>query len=161
MRLNEIMNMKWNWIDFAQSIITIKNSQEFNTKNKRDRIIPIHQKVKSILQTRFPIIKQQQNSFVFYRKIGIKLNGEFISKQFKSAVRAAKLNEESHFHSLRHSFASALVQRGVSLYEVKELLNHENIKTIQIYSHLQMENLSQAVNLLTYYQIVRTNHFLI
>jgi len=148
MRLNEIMNMKWNWIDFSQGIITIKNSQEFNTKNKRERVIPIHQKVKSILQTRFPIIKQQQSSFVFYRKAGIKLNGEFISKQFKKAVRSTKLNEGIHFHSLRHSFASALVQRDVSLYTVKELLGHENIKTTQIYSHLQQHNLSNAVHLL-------------
>jgi len=148
MRLNEIMNMRWNWIDFSQDIITIKNSEKFSTKNKRDRVIPIHQKVKSILKTRYPITKQQQNSFVFYRKSGIKLNGEFISKQFKKAVRQAGLNEEIHFHSLRHSFASALVQRGISLYAVKELLGHENIKTTQIYSHLQKENLSQAVNLL-------------
>ena len=146
MRLNEIMNMKWKWIDFSQGIITIKNSQEFNTKNKRERIIPIHQRVKSILQLYFPI--SNQNSLVFYRKVGIKLNGVFISKQFKKAVRSANLNDEIHFHSLRHSFASALVQRGVSLYAVKELLGHENIKTTQIYSHLQRENLTQAVNLL-------------
>ncbi len=148
MRLNEIMNMKWNWIDFTHDIITIKNSEEFSTKNKRDRVIPMHQKVKSILQTPFPIIKQHQNSLIFYRKEGIKLNGEFISKQFKKAVRSTNLSDEIHFHSLRHSFASALVQRGVSLYAVKELLGHENIKTTQIYSHLQRENLSQAVNLL-------------
>ncbi len=70
------------------------------------------------------------------------------SKQFKKAVRASNVNANIHFHSLRHSFASALVQRGVSLYAVKELLGHENIKTTQIYSHLQRENLLQAVNML-------------
>ncbi len=47
-----------------------------------------------------------------------------------------------------YRFASNLVQRGVSLYAVKELLGHENIKTTQIYSHLQRDNLSQAVNIL-------------
>jgi len=47
-----------------------------------------------------------------------------------------------------HSFALALVQRGVSLYVVKELLGHEDLKTTQIYSHLKSENLYNAVNLL-------------
>jgi len=92
--------------------------------------------------------KRQQNDFVFNRYEGVKLNESYISKRFKKSVRTAKLNDEIHFHSLRHSFASALVQRGVSLYAVKELLGHENIKTTQIYSHLQQHNLSIAVHLL-------------
>jgi site-specific recombinase XerD len=148
MRLAEILNMKWSWIDFNQSTITVKNSKEFKSKSKRERIIPIHPKVKNNLQSLFPIGKQSQNELVFYLVEGIKLNEDFVSKQFKKAVRKAELNDAVHFHTLRHSFASALVQRGVSLYAVKELLGHEDIKTTQIYSHLQNENLSQAVNLL-------------
>lgn len=145
MRLGELLNMKWNWIDFTQNIITIKNSSEFNSKNKRERIIPIHPKVQTILQNHFQL-GRFPNSLVFYRHEGIKLNEDFVSKQFKEAVRAAKLNDKIHFHSLRHSFASALVQRGISLYAVKELLGHGNIKTTQIYSHLQKDNLMEAVN---------------
>ncbi len=148
MRLNELLNMKWNWIDFTQEVIIIKNTDDFNTKNKRERVIPIHPKVKKIFQGYFQIANITKNSFVFFRKSGIKLNGEFISKQFKKAVRAAELNENIHFHSLRHSFASALVQLGVSLYAVKELLGHENIKTTQVYSHLTQSSLSNAVGLL-------------
>ena len=148
MRLNEILNMKWNWIDFNQNIITVKNSEDFKTKNKRDRIIPIHNKVHSILKKNLPLNKQSAHPLVFYRKKDIKLNGEFISKQFKKAVRSAELNDNIHFHSLRHSFASALVQRSVSLYAVKELLGHEDIKTTQIYSHLTQSSLSNAVCLL-------------
>lgn len=147
MRLGELLNMKWNWIDFSQNIITIKNSNEFNSKNKRERIIPIHKTVKTIFLTHYQLGKDQ-NSLVFYRKKNIILNEDFVSKQFKKAVRAATLNDKIHFHSLRHSFASALVQRGISLYAVKELLGHGNIKTTQIYSHLQKDNLMEAVNLL-------------
>ncbi|HMN26366.1 MAG TPA: tyrosine-type recombinase/integrase, partial [Ignavibacteriaceae bacterium] len=147
MRLGELLNMKWNWIDFNQNIITIKNSNDFNSKNKRERIIPIHHKVKTIFQSLYQLGKDQ-NSLVFCRNERIKLNEDFVSKQFKKAVRAANLNDKVHFHSLRHSFASALVQRGISLYAVKELLGHGNIKTTQIYSHLQNQNLMEAVNLL-------------
>ncbi|MEO8230731.1 MAG: tyrosine-type recombinase/integrase, partial [Ignavibacteriota bacterium] len=96
MRLNEILNMKWNWLDFAQDIITVKNSDDFKTKSKRERIIPIHHKVKTILQGYFPLGNQPKKDLVYYRKKNIKLNGEFISKQFKVAVRAAELNDDIH-----------------------------------------------------------------
>ena len=89
-----------------------------------------------------------KNAYIFFRVVGVKLNEDFVSKQFKKAVRSAGLSEEIHFHTLRHSFASNLIQRGVSIYVVKELLGHESISTTQIYSHLQSENLSQAVSLL-------------
>jgi integrase/recombinase XerD len=148
MRLNEILNMKWNWIDLNQNIITVKNSDDFKTKSKRDRIIPIHTKVKSIIFSFYPLGNKLKNDLIFYRKKNIKLNGEFISKQFKVAVRAAELNDDIHFHNLRHSFASNLVQRGANLYVVKELLGHENIKTTQVYSHLTQSSLSNAVCLL-------------
>jgi len=146
MRLGELLNMKWNWIDFNIEIITVKNSINFNTKNKRERIIPVHPRINKIFNRRLIINKQLQNNYVFYRYESVKLNEDYISRQFKKAVRASNVNEKVHFHSLRHSFASALVQRSVSLYAVKELLGHENIKTTQIYSHLQRENLSRAVN---------------
>ena len=62
--------------------------------------------------------------------------------------RSSNLSDKIHFHTLRHSFASILVQKGVSLYVVKELLDHEDLATTQIYSHLQKQNLKDAVNLL-------------
>jgi len=93
-------------------------------------------------------LNQPKNDLILYRKKNAKLNGEFISKQFKVAVRAAELNDDIHFHTLRHSFASNLVQRGVNLYVVKELLGHENIKTTQVYSHLTQSSLTNAICLL-------------
>ena len=143
MRIGEILNMKWNWIDTTQNIIIIKNSVSFKSKSKKERIIPIHNKVNEILS------RQKQNTaFIFYRYIGIKLNENFISKKFKAAVRDAKLSDDIHFHTLRHSFASNLVQKGANLYVVKELLGHEDIKTTQVYSHLTQSSLTNAVFLL-------------
>ncbi|MBL1121411.1 MAG: hypothetical protein D8M26_00815 [Ignavibacteriae bacterium] len=148
MRLNELINMKWDWIDFNQNFIIIKNSDQFLTKTKQERIIPIHPRVDQILKSRFPLGQENENHFVFYRVPGVKLNGEFISKQFKKGAKAAKLNPKIHFHTLRHSFASALVQRKVDIYTVQKLLGHSKIQTTQIYSHLQKENLFSAINIL-------------
>lgn len=144
MRLAEILNMKSSWIDTQQNIITLKNSADFTTKSKRERIIPLHTRIASI------VIKptSNPNDFIFNRTIGKKFNEDYVSKQFKKSLRAAKLDDNIHFHSLRHSFASNLVQRGVNLYVVKELLGHEDIKTTQIYSHLTQSSLSNAVCLL-------------
>ena len=105
--------------------------------------------LRNIIDKTIPrIINLDKNNFVFTRIQNIKLNENFVSKQFKKSVRAVGLNDQIHFHTLRHSFASLLVQRGVSLYVVKELLGHEDLSTTQIYSHLQQQNLMNAVNLL-------------
>ena len=58
------------------------------------------------------------------------------------------IDSKIHFHDLRHSFASNLAQKGVSLYVIKELLGHTDIKTTMIYAHLKPENLRNAVDLL-------------
>ncbi len=149
MRLGEILNMKWNWINFEQNVIKVQCSEAFTTKSKKERIIPISQTLRNVLLNQFPkVINVDKNNYVFVRVPGIKLNENFVSKQFKKVVRAAGLDDKTHFHTLRHSFASMLVQRGVSLYVVKELLGHEDLSTTQIYSHLQSQNLKDAVNLL-------------
>ena len=147
LRLGELINMKWNWIDFFHKQITVKCTDDFLTKSKKERIVPMSEKVKSILINRFNLAAHQSGEIVFYRIKGRKLHQETISKQFKQAVRKSNLKEKIHFHSLRHSFASLLVQRGVSLYVVKELLGHEDLATTQIYSHLQQQNLRDAINL--------------
>jgi integrase/recombinase XerD len=149
MRQGELVNMKWSWADLNENQITVHCTDSFTTKSKRERIIPISHNLRNIFVNRFPkVFSISNDDYVFARVNGIKLNEDFVSKKFKEAVRVTKLDERIHFHSLRHSFASLLVQRGVSLYVVKELLGHEDLSTTQIYSHLQQQNLRDAVNML-------------
>ena len=97
-------------------------------------------------------LKQREgNEFVFQSKNGSKI--EHVSRTFERAVRALGLNngitdrrQKVVFHSLRHTFASRLVQKRVSLYEVKELLGHSDIAMTQRYSHLADETLREAVS---------------
>ena len=76
------------------------------------------------------------------------MSQDFLSHKFAAYIRKAKINSKLNFHSLRHTFASRLVQRGVSIYEVSKLLGHSDIKTTQIYAHLRNEDLRNAVELL-------------
>ena len=82
---------------------------------------------------------------MFCKADGKKYTGDHISQSFKRACKAAGIESSIHFHSLRHSFASNLVQKGVPLYTIKELLGHSSISTTEIYSHLNMETLREAV----------------
>ncbi|MBX3008030.1 MAG: tyrosine-type recombinase/integrase [Melioribacteraceae bacterium] len=148
LRLGEIINMRWDWVDFHQNQITVKCTDQFQTKNKKERIVPMTDKVISVLLSRFYKQTHPPHELVFYRIRNKTLYQESISKQFKKIIRKSNLNDKIHFHTLRHSFASLLVQRGVSLFVVKELLGHEDLATTQIYSHLQQQNLRDAVNLL-------------
>ena len=62
-------------------------------------------------------------------------------------MRAAQLgNQNIHFHSPRHSFVSWLAQDGASVYVIKDLLGHSDVKSTQIYSHLQSEILYSEMN---------------
>ena len=147
MRLGEIVNMKWSWIVNDFNEIIVKNSSGFTTKSKRERIIPIHSKLQTILKNRY--LKYEDVSseeYVFYKHRNFRHNEDYISKKFKVVTRELGLDEKIKFHTLRHSFASRLVQRSISLYVVKELLGHESIRTTQIYAHINSRSLKDAIN---------------
>ena len=84
-------------------------------------------------------------SFVFHRD-NQPHTVDHVTKRFKKYVRASKLDDALHFHSLRHSTASFLVQAGVSIYNVKEILGHSQIATTLIYSHLAESHLKESID---------------
>lgn len=149
MRLGEIVNLKWKSIDFNSRKIYVQNSNSFSTKNKKDRVIPLNEIMQTLITNKIENKSFIDNEdFVFTKIRGIKINEDYVSKSFKKIVRLCGCNERIHFHTLRHSFASNLVQRGASIYIVKELMGHSDVATTQIYAHLNKENLEDAVNLL-------------
>ncbi len=95
---------------------------------------------------RFLATREKKAGYVFTSPDGKKLRVGYVSHRFKKNVRAAGLSDEFHFHSLRHTGATWLVQGGVSIYAVQKLLGHSSISTTQVYSHLEVENLFQYVD---------------
>ena len=148
LRLGEIVNMQWGWVNFESKIITVRCSDAFTAKSKKERIIPMNETLYNLLLAQSSDTGNNPAAYVFARIKPLKLTEDFVSKHFKKAVRAAKLDDRIHTHSLRHSFASNLVQRGASIFVVKELLGHEDIKTTLVYAHLNQDSLKYAVNLL-------------
>ena len=171
MRLNEIVNLKWKNVNLSTRIITV-GDEDFTTKGRNQRYVPICDEAMEVLFRRqesavrreesavrrqesvqegaevliLPFSKREtSNGYVFCKSNGTRFTGDYVSRSFQLACRAAGVDKAIHFHSLRHSFASNLVQQGVSLYTIKELLGHSSITTTEIYSHLNMDALRDAI----------------
>jgi len=145
MRLNEILHLRWDAVDLINKVIHVENSAGFITKSKRTRKIPMNEEVFQILAHR----KECAVCDLVFHKAMRPYDGVKVSKEFKKVVRACKLNDKICFHTLRHTFASWLVQSGTDLYEVQKFLGHSNISVTMIYSHLQIEKRHDTVNRLT------------
>ena len=147
LRLAELLNLRWNDLDFASKVIQIKNSEIFTTKSRKNRIVPMSEDLYTLLKERKDNVKNE-SPFVFHDKKGKPLKEQTISQQFKKYVITAGINDKLHFHSLRHSFATHLVKKGVPLFAIQKLLGHSSSKTTEIYSHLLPQQLHREVNML-------------
>jgi integrase len=145
MRQGELLALRWEDVDFGAKVIRVRNSETFITKTKKNRVIPMSEELCRLLEQRKENVRVE-SSLVFHAPGGGPLKPGTVSAKFKRYVRAACLNDKLHFHSLRHSFATALVASGVSLFAVQKLLGHTTSKTTEIYSHLQPQQLHEEVS---------------
>ncbi len=139
LRAGELRALKWQDIDLANRKIMIKVS-----KSHRFRVIPIN----DVLFGHLSLLRQDARPNQDYLFEGRTLGQPYGDFYHALKRELKRLGMSGYVHALRHTFASRLVQRGVSIYEVKELLGHASVQTTQIYSHLQNNHLLQAVNVL-------------
>ena len=144
-RLGELLALRWIDIDFTSKVILVRNSDTFTTKTRKNRVVPMNEELCRLLRQRKDNLRIE-SEYLFHSHQGGPLKPGTVSGRFKKYVRAACLNDKLHFHSLRHSFASALVASGVSLFAVQKLLGHTTSKTTEIYSHLLPQQLHSEVN---------------
>ena len=143
LRQMELLTLQWDQINFRDKLVTLDNRNHL-TKSKRIRTIPLNNNSMQIIIER-EVNKKSEFVFTY---LNAKLTQDQVSKVFKKYVRKADINPHLNFHSLRHTFASWLVQKGVSIYHVSKLLGHADIKTTEIYAHLRAEDLRASVELL-------------
>lgn len=143
-RQNDLINLTWQQIDFKNSTLILDNRNS-RTKSGKVHSLPLSIAALQVLSKRE--INKSGNLIFTYN--GERFKQWFLCKRFREYVTKAGLSSQLSFHSLRHTFASWLIQKGVPLYVVSKLLTHSDLRTTQIYSHLKQENLSESVNLLT------------
>src|SRR3989344_2602361 len=127
LRVSEIVNLKAKDIDSDELTIHIKSS-----KGTKDRITIIPAKIKTDIQNL--IAGKKGETHVFESERGGKLSARTAQKVFSNALKKAGIKKQATFHSLRHSFATHLLENGVDVRYVQELLGHVNIQTTQVYT---------------------------
>ena len=91
---------------------------------------------------------KKDTKFVFLNRNGGQLTRQFFWQQIKKYAREAGITQEIHPHTLRHSFATHLLENGMDLRTVQELLGHSKITTTQIYTHVSSKRILSAYDML-------------
>ncbi|EJE98481.1 integrase/recombinase XerD/RipX family protein [Liquorilactobacillus mali KCTC 3596 = DSM 20444] len=142
LRVSEVIN-----IQLADLHLSLGLIQTIG-KGQKERIVPIGDKAiswveKYLNNIRPRLLKKQQSNFLFLNHHGRKLTRQGIWKNLKADVLRAGIEKNVTPHTLRHSFATHILENGADLRIVQELLGHSDISTTQIYTHLSKRRLAE------------------
>jgi integrase/recombinase XerD len=121
-------------------------------KGNKERLIPIGESALKFIQIYLDNIrchilpKKNAEDILFLNRRGGKLSRVMIFYIIKELTKKAGIQKNIHPHTLRHSFATHLVEGGANLRAVQEMLGHESITTTEIYTHLDRNFLKETLN---------------
>ncbi len=136
LRVSELTALNVSDVDTTGEIIKARG------KGRRERIMPIGsmalESVRKYIDVRsaVPRINESDPDALFLNRFGDRLSSRSIRKILDKYIRITGLNEKTSPHTLRHSFATHLLNRGANLRMVQELLGHKHLSTTQIYTHV-------------------------
>ena len=137
MRVSELINLRVRDFEFSKKYGWVREG-----KGKKDRMFIIANRLNKDLQN---FIKENSlldyNSFLFKGNKKLHISKETIGKIIKDATKKAKIKKNVHCHTLRHSFATHLIENGYSVAEVQSLLGHNSPETTMIYLHTASKNM--------------------
>ncbi len=141
-RVGELVGLNVEDVDFIGGIIKVKG------KGKKERIIPIGDKalkaIRNYLDRRKVTSKQSRSLFLNTR--GKRINPRSVYRIVDKYIKMISKKQGVSPHTLRHSFATHLLDRGADLRSVQELLGHANLSTTQIYTHISSRRLKEVYN---------------
>ena len=149
MRMGEIRELTWNGVDLFREMVTV-----FRSKNGERRTIPINSVVLDVLKRKAKV-RSIKSDYVFPSDTSTLLDDSHLRRAFRGVLKLCRI-ENFHFHDLRHTFATRLVQSGIDLYKVQCLLGHKSPIMTQRYAHHYPESLREGVEMLEKYRLVST-----
>ena len=141
LRVSELVSLNVQDVDFEESYIRCWG------KGAKERIVYAHDRALDGLQdylstSRMSLLGQnKEESALFVNHRGERLTRQWVWNILKTYSKRAGIDRKITPHTLRHSFATHLLQKGASLRHVQELLGHSSISTTQVYTHLTSEHL--------------------
>jgi site-specific recombinase XerD len=150
MRMGEILNLTWAGVDLFRRIVTV-----FKSKNGERRTVPLNQTALELLKHKAGS-RSVETELVFPSEAQTRLNASNISRSLHLALEKAKITD-FHFHDLRHTCATRMVQAGVDLYKVQRLMGHKSPIMTQRYAHHYPESLRDGVEALDVGRAISTN----
>ncbi len=134
LRISEVVNVKTRDFDFENGLLRVRQG-----KGRKDRNTILSGKIISVLKKWTK--NKKADDFVFESQRGGKLTKRSIQKVFADALKKSKIQKTASCHSLRHSFATHLLEDGTDIRYIQELLGHKNLETTQIYTKVANNNL--------------------
>jgi len=143
MRVSELVDLNVNDINMKAAFVRCLG------KGSKERIIPLHdraiQSVKEyISEARPQLLKGKEEQALFLNRRGERLTRQGFWLILKGHAKAAGIKKSVTPHTIRHSFATHILNGGADLRSVQELLGHANISSTQIYTHLTSEHVRQS-----------------
>jgi len=138
LRVSELISLKPENLNFEEKVGYVKQG-----KGKKDRIFNIPKFIFSKLKKQAEKQKESNQKYLFSGRNGEEMSSRNIQKIVKNAAKKAGIKKEVHCHTLRHSFATHLLEEGIDIRKIQELLGHADLSTTQIYTHVSTEELKK------------------
>ena len=145
LRVSELVNLTVNDLDFNNCLIRVMG------KGSKEREIPLGEYsiyyLGLYLEKRESMLKNRSCDKLFLNNHGLGMTRQGFFKNLKELLRSKGLNEDVSPHTLRHSFATHLLNRGADLRSIQEMLGHSDISTTKIYTHVSDEKVINDYNM--------------
>lgn len=147
LRLSELTNLSWNSLDLSLGLIRVLG------KGGKERLVPVGRTAIRALAKYKQVVEEAQkrtdfkvknDQALFLNRFGERVSDRTIARRLKKRVVGEKLSPAISPHSLRHSFATHLLNAGADLRVVQELLGHASLSTTQKYTHISMNHLIEV-----------------
>jgi integrase/recombinase XerD len=142
LRVTELIALKFNQVSFRQGFVRVMG------KGSKERLVPVGEQAMEWLENymagaRVDILGERQSDFLFVTKRGSGMTRQTFWYVIKRYAKKAGIKKHLSPHTLRHAFATHLLNHGADLRVVQLLLGHSDLSTTQIYTHVAQERLKQ------------------